>query len=99
MRKHSKLAALFVIVSLAWGQTTGKLRGTVQSTDGTSLAGANVIIDGSGMGAATNADGGYTILGVPAGKYSVTASYIGYKSTTESNVSVKVDLTLSLIHI
>ena len=96
MRKLSKLAALFVIVSLAWGQTSGKLRGTVASSDGTALAGANVIVDGSGMGAATDADGGYTILNVPAGKYSVTASYIGYKSTTESNVSVKVDLTTPL---
>ena len=96
MRKLSKLAALFVIVSLAWGQTAGKLRGTVTSSDGTALAGANVIVDGSGMGAATDVDGGYTILNVPAGRYSVTASYIGYKSTTESNVSVKVDLTTPL---
>ena len=96
MRKLSILAALFVIVSLAWGQTTGKLRGTVTSSDGTALAGANVIVDGSGMGAATDVDGGYTILNVPAGRYSVTASYIGYKSTTESNVSVKVDLTTPL---
>ena len=96
MRKLSKLAALFVIVSLAWGQTAGKLRGTVTSSDGTALAGANVIVDGSGMGAATDVDGGYTILNVPAGRYSVTASYIGYKSTTESTVSVKVDLTTPL---
>ena len=96
MRKLSKLAALFVIVSLAWGQTSGKLRGTVTSSDGTALAGANVIVDGSGIGAATDVDGGYTILNVPAGRYSVTASYIGYKSTTESNVSVKVDLTTPL---
>ena len=93
MRKLSQLIALLVIVSFAWTQTTGKLRGTIKSTDGQALAGANVVIDGTNMGAATDGSGGYTILGVPAGKYSVTASYIGYKSTTESNVSVKVDLT------
>ena len=93
MRKLSQLATLFIIVSFGWTQTTGKLRGTVSSTDGQALAGANVIVDGTSMGAATDGDGGYTILNVPAGKYSVTASYIGYKSTTESNVTVKVDLT------
>lgn len=93
MRKLSKLVVLFIIVSFAWTQTTGKLRGTVSSSDGQALAGANVIVDGTSMGAATDGDGGYTILNVPAGRYSVTASYIGYKSTTESNVVVKVNLT------
>ena len=93
MRKLSKLVALFIIVSFAWTQTTGKLRGTVSSSDGQALAGANVIVDGTSMGAATDGDGGYTILNVSAGRYSVTASYIGYKSTTESNVVVKVNLT------
>ena len=93
MRKLSQLVSLFIIVSFAWTQTTGKLRGTVSSSDGQALAGANVIVDGTSMGAATDGDGGYTILNVPAGSYSVTASYIGYKSTTESNVTVKVNLT------
>ena len=93
MRKLSQVVTLFFIVSFAWTQTTGKLRGTVSSSDGQALAGANVIVDGTSMGAATDGDGGYTILNVPAGRYSVTASYIGYKSTTESNVTVKVNLT------
>ena len=96
MRKISQLIVLFVMVSFAWAQTSGKLRGTISSSDGQGLAGANVIVDGTSMGAATDANGKYTILNVPAGKYSVTASYIGYKNTTESNVSVKVDLTTPL---
>ena len=93
MRKISKIVALLVLVSFAWTQTTGKIRGTVSSTDGQALAGANVMIDGTSKGAATNADGVFTILGVEAGNYTVTASYIGYQSSSESNVSVKVDLT------
>ena len=88
MRKISKIVALLVLVSFAWTQTTGKIRGTVSSTDGQALAGANVMIDGTSKGAATNADGVFTILNVEAGVYSVTASYIGYQSSTESNVSV-----------
>ena len=96
MRKLSQLVALVVLVSFAWTQTTGKIRGTVSSSDGQALAGANVIVDGTSKGAATDADGGFTILNVEAGTYSVTASYIGYQSSTESNVSVKVDLTTPL---
>ena len=96
MRKLSQLVALVVLVSFAWTQTTGKIRGTVSSSDGQALAGANVIVDGTSKGAATDADGGFTILNVEAGVYSVTASYIGYQSSTESNVSVKVDLTTPL---
>jgi len=96
MRKLSQLVALVVLVSFAWTQTTGKIRGTVSSSDGQALVGANVIVDGTSKGAATDADGGFTILNVEAGIYSVTASYIGYQSSTESNVSVKVDLTTPL---
>jgi len=96
MRKLSQLVALVVLVSFAWTQTTGKIRGTVSSSDGQALAGANVIVDGTSKGAATDADGGFTILNVEAGVYSVTASYIGYQSSTESNVTVKVDLTTPL---
>ena len=80
--------------SFLWAQqTTGKISGQVKATDGSGLAGANVQIDGTAMGAATDAEGSYTILNVPAGNYSLTASYIGYKNTTTSNVEVKTNLT------
>ena len=96
MRKISKLVALTMLVSLSWSQTAGKVRGTVSSADGQPLVGANVVIDGTAKGAATDGDGGYTILGVDAGTYSVTVSYIGYQSNTQSNVEVKVGLTTPL---
>jgi hypothetical protein len=81
-------------MSLTWAQqTTGKISGQVTDNAGAGLVGANVIVDGTSMGAATDNDGKYTILGVSAGKYSLTASYIGYRSTTTSNVEVKTNLT------
>ena len=85
-----------MLMSFAISQTTGKIRGKVTSADGQPLAGANVIVDGTTKGAATDGDGSYTILNVEAGTYSVTATYIGYQSSTESNVSIKVDLTTPL---
>ena len=97
MRNISKIIALSLVMSFAISQTTGKLRGTVSSADGQPLAGANVIVDGTTKGAATDGEGNYTILNVDAGQYSVTVSYIGYQSNTQSNVEVKVGLTTPLI--
>ena len=96
MRKISKIVALSLLMSFAISQTTGKIRGKITSADGQPLAGANVMVDGTTKGAATDGDGSYTILSVEAGIYSVTATYIGYQSSSESNVSVKVDLTTPL---
>ena len=92
MKKSSLMLMLVFSVSFLWAQqTTGKISGQVTATDGSGLAGANVQVDGTSMGAATDAEGSYTILNVPAGKYSLTASYIGYKNTTTSNVEVKLN--------
>ena len=60
MRNISKIVALSLVMSFAISQTTGKLRGTVSSADGQPLAGANVIVDGTTKGAATDGEGKYT---------------------------------------
>ena len=50
--------------------------GTVSDTDGSGLAGANVSVDGTDLGSASNNDGSYSVTGLSAGTYTVTASYI-----------------------
>ncbi len=53
------------------------------------LLGANVMIEGTSMGAATNIDGRFIIRDVPIGKQTLVISYIGYNSlTVDLNVSV-----------
>ena len=79
----------------------GSISGTVTDADGNPLAGANVAVDGTSMGGATVGSGAYLINGVSAGTYSVTASYIGYKSGTKSvtvldGATATVDFTLSV---
>jgi hypothetical protein len=93
MKRISRLVILAALMSFTSAQTAGKISGTVSSNDGQTLAGANVIVDGTANGAATDADGQYNILNVSAGTYSVTVNYIGYKNTTVSNVQVKSGLT------
>jgi len=96
--KNIFLAISFIILStlVLSQQTTGKISGSVSSVDGSALAGANVMVDGTSNGAATDANGNFTILNVPAGIYSLSASYIGHKSVTTSNVEVKTNLTTPL---
>lgn len=93
MKRAIVLLALVVLPVMLLAQTAGKLTGIVSSADGTPLAGANIVLDGTSMGAATDEDGRYYILNVPVGRYSVRADYIGYKSSIVNDVRVSVDLT------
>jgi len=72
---------IFTLPLMLWAQST-TVSGTVKDADtGEALAGANVIIEGTSMGAATNYSGSFTINNVPSGS-KVTASMIGYGSQT-----------------
>jgi len=53
---------------------------------GGALAGANVVVEGTDLGAATDANGSYTIANVPSGA-TVTASMIGYSSASAAAAS------------
>ena len=52
------------------------------STTGDPLPGANLILRGTSIGAASDINGECRILGVPPGTYSLDASFIGYKPVT-----------------
>ena len=66
--------------------------GVVADEAGSPLAGANVVVEGTDLGAASQEDGTYSIK-LDAGSYTVTASVIGYQSSTAS-VDVSGDVTL-----
>jgi len=80
----SRLATIFFIVI---GMSTfliaqeGSVSGRVTDTDtGDPLVGANVIVVGTNLGAATDVNGEYSISRVPAGAQRLNANYIGYAS-------------------
>ncbi len=93
---------LFLLLTLPvslFAQATVAGRVTDAET-GQGLAGANVVIEGTSIGAAANATGDYSISDVPAGTQTVTASVIGYaSSSTTVNVpssgSVTTNFALS----
>ena len=91
-----KLTILFLAALMTAGlfaqNLTGKISGTVTS-DGQPLVGANVILEGTSSGAATDESGAYYIFDVQPGIYTLRVNYIGYKSQIISNVRVTIGLT------
>ena len=79
--KKSFWIFLILNLSFAVGQT---ISGTVTDENGNGLAGANVTVEGTNMGAAANSSGSYSISGVALGTYTVSASFIGYNSSSKS---------------
>jgi len=73
---------------------TGKIVGKVtDAQSGEVLIGANVIVQGTNLGAATDINGEYLILNVPPGSYTIIARYIGYREMRYENIKVSVNLT------
>lgn len=79
----------------------GTIRGVVaDSTDGSTLPGANVLVEGTALGAATDIDGVYRIAQVPAGDYTLRVTYVGYEAkripvSVSSGRTIEVDVVLS----
>jgi TonB-dependent starch-binding outer membrane protein SusC len=62
-------------------QPTGTITGQViDSATRQPLAGVNVVVEGTRLGAVTRDDGSFTIVGVPAGTHTIRARRIGYGS-------------------
>lgn len=84
---------IFLITHFSLPQTTGKISGKVLDAQGEPVVGANIIIEGTTMGAAADPDGFFYIINIPSGLYKVKASAIGYTSQIIENVQVISGLT------
>jgi TonB-dependent receptor len=70
---------------------TGRIGGKItDASTGEPLPGANVRLEGTSLGASTDLDGKYLIPNVPAGSYTLKASYVGCKTVT-MEIQVKED--------
>ena len=93
-----KLFGLLVVLQMPLlAQTTGKIAGLVtDATTGEPLAGANVFVEGTNLGAAVGLDGTFFILNVTPGNYSVIIEMIGYETKKYEDLRVSVNRTVSL---
>ena len=93
MRKLSQVLFIGFLPIFLFAQNT--ISGTVtDASTGEALAGANVVVVGTSMGAAATADGSYSISNVPDGSYTLTSSVIGYADGSQS-VNVSGDATVN----
>lgn len=88
--------AIFILQTVLFPQTSGKVAGNVVNENGAPLVGANVSIAGTSYGGATDGEGNFFILDVPVGSHTLRVDYIGYKSVSMKNVKVSESLTTNL---
>ena len=85
---------LFIITfsSLLTGQSdsTGVVKGRILDADSQlPLVGANVTLKSTGIGSVSDEEGYFDIDQVPMGYYTVTISYIGYKTQNKADIWVR----------
>ena len=108
MRWTRVLASLVAILlpgsaALAQSGSTGIITGRVtQASTSAPVSDVTVNVVGTTMGALTNEEGRYTIVGVPAGSHRVQARRVGYALRTDSITvvagrPVTLDFTLSQV--
>lgn len=97
-RKWSTLVLLALATpTLALAQSTGKLQGRVlERGNPEGLPGVTIRIEGTNLGAVTDIDGNYTVLGIPVGTYSIRAELAGFNPVLVNNVQISSNSTRQL---
>ena len=97
-RLHRLLPLLGLLLALpVAAQNTGKLAGKVtDASTGEALIGANVFLPEIERGASTDLEGGYVILGIPVGTYTVQVSFAGLETQTITGVEISSGRTRTL---
>lgn len=71
---------LLLIFSTAWAQQTASIKGRITLSDNSGADNVSVVIKGTQIGAATDADGNYEIKNLKAGNYVIKVSAVGFSS-------------------
>ncbi|RPI06636.1 MAG: TonB-dependent receptor [Ignavibacteriae bacterium] len=85
---------ILLTISTLFAQNAGKISGIITDAQtGEPLIGANILVLGTSLGASTDINGNFFILNIPAGKYDVQASMVGYEKVIQRGVIVNSDRT------
>jgi len=94
MKKFLRLIFLILVQTSVLLSQTGKISGVITDAQtGESLVGANVLVQGTSMGAAADLNGSYVILNLTPGTYTLKFSMVGYAAYLVRNVVVHIDQT------
>ena len=92
-----KLLLLYVFLLFFLNQEvfaiSGKISGKITDSSNTPMIGVNVLVKELGIGTVSDASGDYVISNVPAGRYTVEVTYIGYSKVILENILINQDRT------
>ena len=99
-RRSLPLIGLFLLAMLTWihlveAKETGSVVGTVIDAETkVPLPGVNIVVKGTYLGAATDADGRYLIPEIPTGDFTFEVSMIGYTIQQKTGIKILTDETI-----
>ncbi len=96
MKKYLLIFILISFVSI-FGQGNGKLTGKIiDAAKNEPLIGVNILLKGTYYGAATDINGHFTISNIAPGSYTISISFIGYKTVEYTGYKIDADKTKEL---
>ncbi|QQS37403.1 MAG: TonB-dependent receptor [Ignavibacteriales bacterium] len=102
MQKFIYLLLVIFLYSISLlAQNYGTLRGNISdSLSGEALPYSNVLLEGTTLGASADLNGNFTIPGIPAKKYKLRISFVGYNTkfldvTVKPNEIIQLKIELS----
>src|SRR5215210_7663364 len=97
------LAAIFtlsVFINVFGQEFRGTITGNITDPNGAAVAGATVVVKNVDTNVSqtitTNEDGAYTVPFLLPGKYSITVTNEGFKTSTQENINLNVDDRLTI---
>ena len=95
--KNTILLICFIAFSNVVSSQSVKVYGSISNTlNNEPIPFANIIIEGTTIGATSDIDGNYEILNLNAGAYNFKCSYIGFNTDIQSEIKVSSNKSLRL---
>ena len=92
--KYILLIIILSSLSLSQSDSTGAVKGRIVDTDSQlPLVGANIALKSTDIGSVSDEEGYFNINQIPMGYYTVTISYMGYKTQNKADIWVRPKAT------
>lgn len=88
----NKAVIILFLLSLTVSAQTGQLSGRVMDENGQPIIGANVLLENTLYGTATDSKGNYRFINLPSGNYIISVSIIGYSKSTSSSITIDQEI-------